>query len=133
MKFSSIQKLGESVLMNSLVTACSIFICISSNQSGCKIQFWGCCNTCRGQFQEPHSNCHASNEVMFSRSLSLSFLRPLLLPSLFPGCFSCLFSLSVGEMPLRRGREGEGQDKGWDIQVCTSTQKPPLVGKSVTV
>ena len=45
MKFSSIQKIGESVLMNSLVTACSIFICISSNQSGCKIQFWGCCNT----------------------------------------------------------------------------------------
>lgn len=41
MKFSSIQKTGESVLMNSLVTACNIFICISSNQSGCKIQSWG--------------------------------------------------------------------------------------------
>ena len=51
MKISSIQKIGESVLMSSFSHSMQ-HIHMHQQQSGCKIQSWGCCNAplARGQF-----------------------------------------------------------------------------------
>lgn len=136
-KFPAFRKLVNLFWWVVLVTACSIFICISSNQVA-RSSLGGA-----AMLPLPEVSFRSHTQIAMA---PMRLCSPSPSPSPFFVLSFCLLSflaalaasfLSLLERCLcaeeAKGRGRISTLRGWDIQVCTPIQKPPLVGKSVTM